>query len=124
VHLDPQVEGERPQVTHLEGVLHLFLERRHLRILGAGDHQVVDVDAHQQDISSIALPVDGHLMQALLETHPPERGIQLGIPCPWCLPQAIEGLAQVQHLALLVGDSESRWLVHIDLLLQVTVKER
>jgi hypothetical protein len=46
MHLDPQVEGERSQVTHLEGGLHLFLERCHLRILGAGDHQVVDVDAH------------------------------------------------------------------------------
>jgi hypothetical protein len=37
-HLDPQVEGEKPQVTHLEGGLHLFLERCHLRIFGAGDH--------------------------------------------------------------------------------------
>jgi hypothetical protein len=27
VHLDPQVEGEKTQVTHLEGVIHLFLER-------------------------------------------------------------------------------------------------
>jgi hypothetical protein len=47
VHLDPQVEGEKPQVTHLEGGLHLFLKRCHLRILGAGDHQVVDVDTQQ-----------------------------------------------------------------------------
>jgi hypothetical protein len=27
VHLDPQVEGEKPQVTHLEGGFHLFIER-------------------------------------------------------------------------------------------------
>jgi hypothetical protein len=47
VHLDPQIEGERPQVTHLEGGLHLFLERCHLRILSAGDHQVIDVDTYQ-----------------------------------------------------------------------------
>jgi hypothetical protein len=93
MHLDPQIEGERPQFTHLEGGFHLFLERRHLRILGADDHQVVDVDAHQQDISSIAPPIDGRLVRALLEAHPLERGIQLGIPCPWCLPQVIEGLA-------------------------------
>jgi hypothetical protein len=26
VHLDPQVEGEKPQITHLEGGLHLFVE--------------------------------------------------------------------------------------------------
>jgi hypothetical protein len=75
VHLDPKVEGERPQITHLEGGLHLFLERRHLRILGAGDHQVVDVDTHQQGISSIALPVDGRLVRALLEAHPLERAL-------------------------------------------------
>jgi hypothetical protein len=112
-----------PQVTHLEGGLHLFFERHHLCILGAGDHQVVDVDTHQQDISSIAPPIDGRLVRALLEAHPPERRIQLGILCHWCLPQAIEGLAQAHHLALLIGDSEFWWLVHVDLLLQVDVKE-
>jgi hypothetical protein len=45
VHLDPQVEGERSQVTHLEGGVHLPLTR-HLRNLGTGDHQVVDIDNH------------------------------------------------------------------------------
>jgi hypothetical protein len=117
VYLDPQIEGGKPQVTHLEGDLHLFLECRHLCILGAGDHQIIDVDAHQQDISSISPPIDGRLVRALLKPHPPTRGIQLGIPCPWCLPQALEGVAQAQHLALLIGDSESWWLVHVDLLL-------
>jgi hypothetical protein len=112
VHLDPQV-GEKPYVTHLEGGLHLFLERCHLRILGAGDHQVIDVGTHQQGISSIALPVDGRLVRALPEAHPLERGVQLGIPYPRCLPQAIEGLAQVQHLA---RDHKSRRLMHVDLL--------
>jgi hypothetical protein len=95
VHLDPQVEGEKPQVTHLEGGLHLFLERCHLRILGVGDHQVIDVDTHQQSVSSITPPVDGRLVRALSEAHPLERGVQLGIPHPRCLSQAIKGLAQV-----------------------------
>jgi hypothetical protein len=93
VHLDPQVEGEKSQTTHLEGGLHLFLERCHLRIIGAGDHQVIDVDTHQQGVSSIATSVDGRLMWALLKAHSLERGVQLGIPRPRCLPQAIEGLA-------------------------------
>jgi hypothetical protein len=93
MHLDPQVEGERPQITHLEGDLHLFLERCHLRILGAGDHQVVDVDTHQQGVSSIAPSVDGRLVRALPEAYPLECGVQLGIPRPRYLPQAIEGLA-------------------------------
>jgi hypothetical protein len=85
VHLDPQVEGEKPHVTHLEGGLHLFLEHCHIRILGAGDHQVIDVDTHQQDVSSIAPPVDGRLVQALPEAHPLERGVELDIPRPQCL---------------------------------------
>jgi hypothetical protein len=75
VHLDPQVEGEKPQVTHLEGGFHLFLERCHLRILGDSDHQVEDVDTHQQGVSSIAPPVDGRLMRALPKAHPLECGI-------------------------------------------------
>jgi hypothetical protein len=45
VHLYPQVEGERPQITHLEGGLH-FLKCFHILVLGAYDDQVVDVDAH------------------------------------------------------------------------------
>jgi hypothetical protein len=93
VHLDPQVEGEKPQVTHLEGGLHLFLEHCHLCIHGAGDHQVIDVDTYQQGISSIAPPVDGRLVWALPETHSLERGVQLDISRAQCLPQAIEGLA-------------------------------
>jgi hypothetical protein len=117
VHLDPQVEEEKPHVTHLEGGLQLFLERCHLRILGVGDHQVIDVDTHQQGVSSIAPPVDGRLVWDLLEAHSLERGVQFGIPRPRCLPQAIEGLAQVQHIALLSRDRKSRRLMHVDLLL-------
>jgi hypothetical protein len=62
VHLNPRI-GVMLQITHLEGD-HIFLECCHLRILGPGDHQVVDVDTHQQSISSIALPVDGRLVRA------------------------------------------------------------
>jgi hypothetical protein len=47
VHLDPQVEEKKHQVTHLKGDLHLFLEHCHLRILGDSDYQVIDVDTHQ-----------------------------------------------------------------------------
>jgi hypothetical protein len=64
VHLDPHVEREKPQVTHLEGGIHLLLERCHLRIHGAGDHHVIDVDTHQQGVSSIAPPIDGRFVQS------------------------------------------------------------
>jgi hypothetical protein len=117
MHLDPQVEGEKSQFTHLEGGLHLFFECWYLYILSAGDHQVVDVDTHQQGVSSIAPPVDGRLVRALSEAHPLERGVQLGISCSRCMPQAIKGLAQAQHHTLLARDHKSRWLIHVDLLL-------
>jgi hypothetical protein len=52
-----------------------------------------------------------------------EGGVQLGVPCSWRLPQAVEGLAQAENLVLLVGDDESGRLVDVDLLLQVTVEE-
>jgi hypothetical protein len=65
VHLGPQVEGEGPQVAHLEGGLHLLLERLHLIILGTGDHQVVDIDAHQRGIAALAPPVDGRFVRTL-----------------------------------------------------------
>jgi hypothetical protein len=117
VHLVSQVEGERPHVTHLEGGIHLFLECCHLCILGADDHQAVDVDTHQQGVSSIAPPVNSRLVRALPEVHPLERGVQLDIPHPRCLPQTIEGLTQAQHLALFARDHKSQRLMHVDLLL-------
>jgi hypothetical protein len=117
MHLDPQVDGEKPQVTHWEGGLHLFLEHCHLCIIGVGDDQVVNVDTHQQCVSSIAPPVDGRLVRVLPEAHPLECRVQLGTPRPRCLPQAIEGLAQAQHLALFARDRKSRRLMHVDLLL-------
>ena len=46
VDLDPMVEGEKAQVAHLEGRLHL-LAHIYLSLLGAGDHQVADVEAYQ-----------------------------------------------------------------------------
>jgi hypothetical protein len=56
VHLDPQIEGKRPQVIHLEDGLHLFLERRHPRILSADDHQVVDVNATKRALCLMMAP--------------------------------------------------------------------
>jgi hypothetical protein len=70
-------QGQSGLAVHPE--FHRFsvsaIERCHLRILGAGDHQVVDVDTHRQGVSSIAPPVDGRLVRALPEAHPLERGV-------------------------------------------------
>ena len=49
VHLDTEVEVECAEVTHVEGLLHLSLERLHFIFPGAGDYQIVDVDADKQD---------------------------------------------------------------------------
>jgi hypothetical protein len=51
------------------------------------------------------------------EAHSFERGIQLDIPRPQCLSQAIESLTQAQHLALLARDRKTWQLVYVDLLL-------
>ena len=123
VDLDPQVEREKAQIAHLESRLHLLIERLHLSLLGAGDHQVVDVDAYQQGIAVLAPLVDSSFVRALLEPHLLESGVQLGVPSSGRLPQAVEGLAQAENLVLLAGDDESRRLVDVDLLLQVSVEE-
>ena len=78
--LDPLI-WSRPRLTPRP---HLFLERLDLHLLGAGDHKIVDVDTHQQGLSSTAPPVDGRLVRALLEAHPLHCGIQFGIPRPRC----------------------------------------
>jgi len=64
-HLDTEVEIEA-KVTHLEGGLHLCLERLNLRFY-VGDDKVVNVDAHQQDGATAAPRVHRSLMRALLE---------------------------------------------------------
>ena len=77
-HLDTEVEIEA-KVTHLEGGLHLRLERLNLRFC-VGDDNVVDVDTHQQDGATAAPRVHRSLMHALLEAHLLECVVQLGVP--------------------------------------------
>ena len=45
VHLDAEVEAECAEVANVEDLLHLSLERLHFIFPGAGDDQIVDVDA-------------------------------------------------------------------------------
>ena len=74
------VDAEVPQVTHVKHLLHLCLEGLHLLLFRAGDDQVVDVDADEQDKVSAALPVHRRLMRALLEAHLLECGVELRVP--------------------------------------------
>jgi hypothetical protein len=46
-------------------------------------------------------------MHTLLEAHLLERAVQLGVLGPRHLPQPIQGLAQLEHLALLPRDDEA-----------------
>jgi len=46
-HLDAQVVRQCAQVAHLESFLHVFLERLELRVVAAGDDEIIDVDVGQ-----------------------------------------------------------------------------
>ena len=52
-----------------------------------------------------------------------QRGIELGVPRPWCLPQPVQGLAQPQHLVLCSLDGEARSLLDEDRLRELDVEE-
>jgi hypothetical protein len=54
MHLDAKVEAEEAEVAHVEGLLHLSLERLHFSLFHTGDDQVIDVDADEQDRASTA----------------------------------------------------------------------
>ena len=84
VDLNPQV-GEKAQVAHLEGGLHLLLECLHLVLLGTGDQQAINVNTCQRGIASLAPPVDRSLVRTLLEPHLREGEVQLGVPSSWHL---------------------------------------
>jgi hypothetical protein len=75
MHLDAEVEAEEAEITHVEGLLHLSLERLHFSLFCAGDDQVVDVDASEQDRASTTPPVHCRLVSALLEAHLLECGV-------------------------------------------------
>jgi hypothetical protein len=109
--LDVKVETEETDVVHLESGLHLCLESLHLCFFHAGDDEVIDIDAHQQNRVSSVSPVHRCLVHALLEAHLLEPAIQLGVPGS-------------QHLAFLTGNDEAGTLPNIHLLLQVAVEER
>jgi hypothetical protein len=75
MHLDAEVEAEEAEVSHIEGLLHLSLERLHFSLFRAGDDQVLDVDADEKDRASTAPPVHCRLVSALLEAHLLDCGI-------------------------------------------------
>jgi hypothetical protein len=47
MHLDDEVEAEEAEVAHVEGLLHLSLERLHFSLFCTGDDQVIDIDADE-----------------------------------------------------------------------------
>jgi len=120
---DTEVEAQQPEVAHLECLHHLGLECRHFLLVGAGDDQVVDVDADEQDCPPAVPPVHDSLVKTLLEAHLLECCIQLLVLGPRRLAQAVERLAQAVHLVFFPGDGESRRLPHVDFLLQIAIEE-
>jgi hypothetical protein len=90
--LDAEVETEKTEVAHLESGLHLRLESLRLCFFRAGDDEVVDVDAHQQNRVSSASSVHRRLVHVLLEAHFLERAVELGVLGLRRLPQPVQGL--------------------------------
>jgi hypothetical protein len=123
LHLHPEVESQLAQIGHLELVLHLELELLDLRVVAAGDDQVVDVDANDQSSIAYSLRVHGMLSFTMLEPKLRRRGVQLSVPSVRCLPQAIQRLAQEQHLVLCSINDEPQWFCHKHLLLKIPVEE-
>ena len=74
-HLGTEVEAEDAEVAYVELLLHLRLELLHLSFFSAGDDEVIDVDANEQDSALAAPPVLCHLVRALLEAHHLEHGV-------------------------------------------------
>jgi hypothetical protein len=94
VHLDPQVEGEEPEIAHEELCLHFILEAIDLGGIGSGNHQIVDVDADEQTRTAMAAFVDNVLMGALFEPKVLQRGVEARVPCALGLAQPVEHLLQ------------------------------
>ena len=122
VHLDAKIEAEEAEITHVESLLHLCLERLQLSS-GAGDDQIVDVDADKQDSAPTAPPIHRCFMGALLEAHFLECRIQLRVPCARSLLQAIESFAKLVDLLFFSGKGVARWLLHVHPFLEVVVEE-
>ncbi|KAJ1283616.1 hypothetical protein BS78_03G141900 [Paspalum vaginatum] len=123
LHLYAQIVGEQPEVAHVEGALHLLLERLDLLLAGAGDHQIIDVDADHQPPVLYPLRVQRVLGLAPLELHLLEHGVELQVPRPQGLPKAIQSLAQAEHPVLLAADDVAQWPLDVDLLLELPVQE-
>jgi hypothetical protein len=54
-HLDAEVEAEEAEVAHVELLIHRGLEALHFSWIGAGDDEVVNVYADQQDSAPVMM---------------------------------------------------------------------
>ena len=122
-HLDAELVAQQSEVGHLEQAPHLQLELIDVAGVGAGDHQVVDVDPDDEPCRRRASRVHAVLRLALREAELEEACVELGVPGPWCLLEAVERLYETEHQMLLPGCSEAGWQLHIYLFLQLAVEE-
>jgi hypothetical protein len=89
LHFNSKIVSQKFGITHLKLILHLGLELGDDGVTGAGDDQVINIDAHNQPPFS-APRVDVVLRSAPRETKRCHGGIELGIPGPGCLLKSIQ----------------------------------
>ena len=86
---------------------HLALEAVDVFYARAGDDQVVHIHADDELLLSPSPRVESMLGCAPLKPKFAQRGVKLGVPCSWGLPQPVERLAQSEHHVLLSLDGET-----------------
>ena len=92
-HLDAEVVGESAEIAHSKTSCHLSLEAVDILRARAGDDQVVHINVDDELLLPPSPRVERVLGCAPLEPKLAQRGIKLGVPCSWGLPQPTERLA-------------------------------
>jgi hypothetical protein len=122
-HLNPQSVSQRPQITHLEASRELSLDAVQPSAIIASQSEIIHIDGHNHSDAISSPDIDRVVAWAAPEPQIRESLIELDIPLPRRLLQAIERLLQATDKVLRARRREALRLAHIDLLIQVTVEK-
>jgi hypothetical protein len=111
------------EILHVKLALEAVLDMLDELEVVPDDRLVVDVEADDADEVAMDEDEDAGIGTRLGEAEAGENGADLLVPLSTALFESIEHFAKVTDPVLLAGNSIALWLLHVDLLFEVTIGE-
>jgi hypothetical protein len=98
---DAQIEVQQTEIAHPKTIHHLLLETSYLLHVRASHDRIVDIDSEEKPRVSMPTCVHGVHGGAAHKAQLFEAVVELRVPSPGSLTEAVQRLPQFEHLAFL-----------------------